>query len=188
MRSRSIVAAISLALTALWIGPHAARGCTGEQPTFEAAVAGASAIARVVVVEASEYGDSGLPERHRVVRSLKGNVSGEIVLDDPRTNGCGDRIGLYAPVGNEAIVAYGVPFFGATLHVVWVDQVDDAHPVYGSSSIPDGLTTLDDVERAIRATLPDTAVTPTRFTWPGVVGGLLFSASIVLLGRRLTRR
>ena len=188
VRSRFIVAAVAVALSVLGAARSPALACTGEQPTFEAAVAGATAIARVVIVETSAYRDDSRPERHRILRALKGDMGGEIVIDDPRANGCGDRIGLYASVGDEAIIAYGVPFFGSTLNVVWVERPDDAHSVHGSASIPDGVATLDDMERAIVAALPDTAVT--RATTPPntIIGAILFMACALITGRRVAGR
>lgn len=168
--------------------PDRASACSSSQPTFAEAVSGASAIARVVVEHESVYGEPDTGESYRVLATLKGTLSVLVTLTEPVTSMCQDRIGLYADEGDEVIVAFGVPYFDRPLNVVWAAIDDPLRPIAGSASVPDDVTTLDQLADAIGAALPDTALTPTRLTWPGVLGGLLFTAGVVLLGRRIPGR
>lgn len=152
-----IAGLVALPLLAL---PMAARGCTGERPSFEEAVRGAEAIALVSVEEVSTYGEPARGETYRVIRVLKGSLSQRVQLDDPRTSICADTVGLYAPEGTRAIVAFGVPFYGNQLHTVWVEAADVVNPVTGSAAVPDDVFTLAELEAAIMEALPDTAVAP----------------------------
>ncbi len=146
------------ALLSLLAAPMAARGCSGPQPTFAEAVSGADAIALVSVEDVSSYGDPARGETYGVITVLKGSLPHTVQLDEPRTSICGDTVGLYAPEGTRAIVAFGVPFYDAILHTVWVETTDVVNPIVGSAAGPDGLSTLGELEAAITAALPDTAM------------------------------
>lgn len=183
MRVRSGIAAFLATLGFVTVGAAEASACTGEQPTFAEAVAGASAIARIVLVDEPTDRTDDPGERHTVLRTLKGTLANEIELEDPRATLCGDRVGFWVDEGQEAIVAYGVEFYETTLNVTWAIVPDPVRPLGGSATIPEGVSTLDDLERAIVAALPDTAVAPTTPAPTSGYGAILLAASALIIGR-----
>ena len=177
----------ALTLVALLTTAGEARACTGEQPTFADAIGGADAIARVVVEDVTEYGEPPAGETFRVIRVLKGELPGEVNLDDPRTGLCGDTIGRFAPEGSEVIVAFGVPFYETLVNPAWKATDSISEPVIGlGAPAPAGVASLGELEELIRAALPDTATAAgTRSTPASVVGPLLLLAAAAILVRRL---
>lgn len=170
------------------LGPAApAVACSAEQPSFEVAIATASAIARVVVEEVAEYGEPPAGETFRVVRVLKGQLPAEVHLDDPRSGLCGDSIGYYAPAGSEVIVAFGVPFYDTLVNPAWKATDSRVEPVIGfGAPTPEGIATLDELERVILAALPDTAMPVAGGGDAPLVGGvLLLLAAASIAVRRL---
>lgn len=184
MRRSGLAVIVCVSLLAVAEQAHA---CTGEQPTFDEAIAGAGAIARVVVEDVSEIGEPPAGETFRVVRVLKGELLDKVQLDDPRTGLCGDTIGYYAPVGTEAIVAFGVPFYGTLINPVWIETDHPIEPVTGLGvPSPEDVASLDELERLIFAAFPDTAMPVAAGGGEAaVIGGvLLLLASAALLPRR----
>lgn len=175
--------AILTAGPSLLLGAATATACTGEQPTFQQAVRGASAIARVVAIDAP-----GEFQTVRVVRTLKGTLPPEVLLGQPRTNLCGDALSVDA--GAEAIIAWDVPFADVALVVGWLATGDPAYPVLGSAQTPTGSSTLDDVEKAILGALPDTSIARGRSSELATVGAVLLAVALVLGSGRgwVTRR
>lgn len=186
MRRMGLATAAALVVS-LTVTGTPARGCSSTQPTFVEAIQGAQAIARVVVEDVTEYGEAPAGETFRVIRVVSGQLPDEVHLDQPVTGLCGDTIGYYAPEGTEVIVAFGVPFFGATLHLAWM-VVD--HPIRPLAGIgvpaPEDVDTLDELERLISATLPDTAATRDLGRAAALVGGVfLVLVAGAVLGRRV---
>lgn len=179
----------ALTLVALFSTVGQAAACTGEQPTFAEAVANADAITRVVVEDVTEFGEPPAGETFAVVRVLKGDLPDKVQLDDPRTGLCGDTIGYYAPVGTEVIVAFGVPFYGTLVNPVWIETDHPVEPLTGlGAPAPDGVASLDDLERLIVATLPNTSVEADARPVAALTAGmLLIVAALAILLRRLRR-
>lgn len=179
----------ALTLVALLSTAGPAHACTGEQPTFAEAIAGADAIARVVVTDVTEYGEPPAGETFRVIRVLKGVLPDEVTLEDPRTTLCGDTIGWLAPEGSEAIVAFGVPFYETLVNPAWRATDSRTDPVIGSGApAPTGVASLDELEALILSELPNTA-TPASGAGAGhaalVGGGLLLLGAAAIVIRRL---
>lgn len=167
----------AVTVIALAVTPSATHACIAEQSSFAEAIAGAAAIARVVVEDVTEYREPPAGETYRVVRVLKGQLPDHVQLDDPRTGLCADTIGYFVPEGTEAIVAFGVPFYDTLVNPAWKATGHPVEPVIGfGATTPEGVATLDDVERLILATLPDTAL-------PLIAGGraALFAGVLLLV-------
>lgn len=174
-------AAAWLASVSVILVASPALGCSGPVPTFTEAVAGADAIARVIVTDVTEYGEPAAGETFQVVRVLKGALPSSIQLDDPRSHGCGDTIGYYVGEDGEAIVAFAVPFHGSVVHPFWMETDDPVQPIYAMVwETPEDARTLDDVERLILATLPDTAAPSPSPADAGLNPALM--AGLLLLG------
>lgn len=172
-------------VVALVIPADRAAACSADQATFEAAIAGASAVARVVIEDVSEYGEPWAGETFRIVRVLKGELPDRVHLDDPRTGICGDTIGGGGP-GREAIVAFGLPLFGRIVNPAWFVVDHPLRPVSGAGvTTPDGVTSLDELEETILAALPDTAITAAGSRHAALIGGwlLLLAAALMALRR-----
>ena len=184
------VAAAWLASVSVMAVAAPALGCSGPVPTFTEAVAGADAIARVIVTDVTEYGEPAAGETFQVVRVLKGALPSSIQLDDPRSHGCGDTIGYYVGEGGEAIVAFAVPFHGSVVHPFWMETGHPVEPIYAMVwETPEEVRTLDDVERLILAALPDTATPVDASMNPALLGGLMLLGSAMgVVARRLRRR
>jgi hypothetical protein len=121
-------------------------------PTFDYVVDSASAIARVTVLEGR---DRDLSETFRIDRVLKGRLPATVVLEPARSSLCGDTVSFFvgaegANVGQSAILALDVRFFDEVLHPVW--GVIEGR-LGGSAHLPDGVTTLPVLERAIAAAI-----------------------------------
>jgi hypothetical protein len=176
MRSRSASVVLASALVIL-SGTKGVAACTGEQPSFEQAVSDASAIVRVQATEPP--GDS---QAVSILSVLKGTVQTPLMLDAPQMNLCGDRLTL--PAGSEAIVAYDVPYFETLLTVAWMETGDPVVPILGSAHPPDDATSLDDVEAAILAELPNAAVPQVPpITLPMLGWGMLALALVSAFAR-----
>lgn len=129
-------------------------------PTFDYVVNNASAIARVTVLEGR---DRDLSETFRIDRVLKGRLPTTVVLEPARSSLCGDTVSFYVGAGEEnvgesAILALDVQFFDQVIHPVW--GVIEGR-LGGSAGLPDGVSTLPELERAIAAavtSLPATDV------------------------------
>ena len=179
--------AAALTLVALLSTAGHALACTGEQPTFAEAIAGADAIARVVVTDVTEYGEPPAGETFRVIRLLKGELPEQVNLDDPRATLCGDTIGRFAPEGSEVIVAFGVPFYETLVNPAWKATDSATEPVIGSGApAPAGVASLDELEALILAALPNTATPAAGAGQAALIGGwLLLLGAAAIVVRRL---
>lgn len=187
----------ALILLGLVVGPGAtpAQACISESPTFAKAVAGADVIARVTIVDGTDYDTPGDIETFRVDRVLKGDPEPLITLIEPVTYLCGDRVGYLTGgadggVGESIILATNVDFFDEIIHPFWI-VVDGA--LSGTAGWPTAARDLADVEAAIlRAVLvPDTATGPqsgqaTRE--PPILNVAFIAAAIVIAIAILDRR
>ncbi len=185
VRIRALALGVCAALVMSVVPPSPARGCTGATPSFADAVASSRAIARVVVTEVDAY-LTGAAETFVVVRTLKGQLPDTYRLDDPRTGICGDSIGYYVGLDGEAIVAFGIPWYDTVVNPAWVagDSVTEPLTGYGSWPPPEGVTTLDELEALIVASLPDTALPAPRSPLVGYVIILFGAAGFAYLGGR----
>jgi hypothetical protein len=179
----------ALTLVALLSTAGHAHACTGEQPTFAEAIAGAEAIARVAVADVTEYGEPPAGETFRVIRVLKGALPDEVNLDDPRTDLCGDTVGHYAPEGTDAIVAFGVPFYDTLVNPAWILTDDPLRPVSGfGTTAPESVASLDELEQLILAAIPNTALAPPATNDVTLIGGVaLLLVAVAVLHRRIRR-
>ena len=149
-----------VALGWLASAPSAALACISDSPTFAQAVNGASAIARVTVVEGFDpyTEDPSRSETYRVDRVLKGNLPHIVTVAPAWTSLCHDSIGYYAGrEGTTIVVAFGLASYGEVINPMWGASRRDG--VWGSAGVPRGVATLADLEGAILAKLglPDTA-------------------------------
>ena len=182
------MAAAGLASASLMVDVVPTSACSGPVPTFTETVAGADAIARVVVTHVSEYGEPAAGESFQVIRVLKGELPASVQLDDPRSHGCGDPIGYYVGESGEAIVAFGVTFHGSVIHPFWMETGHPVEPIFAMVwETPTDARTLDDVERLILAVLPDTATPVDATGHPAVLGGLVLLGLAVALPLRRNR-
>lgn len=184
MRARAAILSTLLSIGLLAGLALPARACSSDHPTFEHAVGAATSIARVLVVDQWEPGEEDGSSTYRVLDTLQGPVAGTVHLEDPRETLCGDEFSAH--IGEEAIVAFGVPFAGESLTVGWFMSTETAavlwglRPVIGSTPVPEAVTNLDDLADAIRALVPDTALTAPRPTWPSMLGWILLAVAIAL--------
>jgi hypothetical protein len=151
----SVLAAMLVSAT-----PSSVSACTSSQPSFAEAVGGARAIAVVTVVEGWDgyQDDPTHSETYRVERVLKGSLPKLVTVAPAWTTLCHDSVGYYSGVeGAVIIVAVDVPYYDQTIHPMWA--FDSKQGVSGSAGVPSDLSTLMDLEAAIRAELrmPDTA-------------------------------
>jgi hypothetical protein len=194
MRARAILASVGLVVGVLATATQPAAACTAERPTFEDAVRGATSIARVRITDRWESGDTEVGETHQVVETLKGFVSGTVHLEDPRASVCGDHVAFFVGEAPEAIVAYGVPFGEQVLSIAWAESQETVsleyglRPMTGSTELPETITDLDELEAAIRALLPDTALEPPSPASTTVVGWMLFLAALATSCVRVAAR
>ena len=154
MAGASVLAAILVCAT-----PSAVSACVSSQPSFAEAVRGARAIARVTVVEGWDgyQDDPTHSETYRVERVLKGSLPKVVTVAPAWTTLCHDSVGYLAGTeGAVIIVAFDVPYVDQTIHPMWA--FDSKHGVSGSAGVPAGVSTLTDLEAAIRSELrmPDT--------------------------------
>jgi hypothetical protein len=188
----------ALVFLGLAAGPGASstRACISDTPSFAEAVAGADAIARVTIVDGTDYEQPGDIEVFRVDRVLKGDPGPSIELVEPVTYLCGDRVGYLTGgadggVGESIILATNVQFFDEVIHPFWI-VVDGG--LSGSAGWPAAATDLADVEAAILNALgpPDTSTAPegVRRTNPGspTLPVVMMAASMVLAAVMLRRR
>jgi hypothetical protein len=194
MRARTNLASVGLVICLLATTTHAARACSSERPTFEDAVRSATSIARVTITDRWEYGDTEVGETHRVVETLKGSVTETVHLEDPRGSLCGDHVADFVGEAPEAIVAYGVPFYDQVLSIAWAESQEAVsleyglRPMTGSTELPTTITDLDELEAAIRALLPDTALEPPSPASTTVLGWMLFLAALATAYVRVAAR
>jgi hypothetical protein len=185
---RRFARSAALALVIAAATPSATSACSSESPTFIEAVRGASAIARVSIID--RLGDPPHTETYRVERVLKGSLPAVVTVSPAWANLCHDTVAFYAGEdGSDIIVAIGMTYYGQIINPVWVLSV---HGIDGSAGVPDGVRTLPELERAILRALamPDTATAEPINHVPGqglalaVLAGLL--AFIVIVRRRST--
>lgn len=143
---------IAVAIVAILLNPDPAVACISEMPTFDYVVNNASAIARVTVLEGR---DRDLSETFRIDRVLKGRLPATVVLEPARSSLCGDTVSFYVGAGEEnvgesAILALDVQFFDQVIHPVW-GGVEGR--LGGSAGLPDGVSALPELERAIAAAI-----------------------------------
>ena len=160
-RARSLLGAVALAGIAVGLGASPTLACISESPSFVQAVARADVIARVTIVDGTDYGGTSDIEVFRVERVLKGTPGTRIELANPITGLCHDRIGASTGgpgegVGQSIILATNVEFFDQVIHPFWI-QVDGG--ISGTASIPPGVDDLAQLEAAIlrAAKMPDTS-------------------------------
>lgn len=161
MRRIAALAGASVAAAILvWATPAPVSACVSDQPSFAEAVRGARAIARVIVVEGWDayQDDPTHSETFRVERVLKGSLPEVVTVAPAWTTLCHDSVSYYAgDEGAEIIVAFDVPYYDQTIHPMWI--FDSKQGLSGSAGVPAGVSTLTDLEAAIRSELgmPDTA-------------------------------
>ena len=160
---RAALACSALALGLLAATPSPVSACISDEPTFEEAVRGARAIARVVIVDGFDnYSDDPTTsETFRVARMLKGKLPEFVTLAPAWTTLCHDSVGWNAGAeesdGRTILLAIDMPYYGQTIHPMWT--TGGSHGVWGSAGVPAGVTTLAELEAAVLAQLglPDTA-------------------------------
>jgi hypothetical protein len=173
--------------------PSPVSACTSSQPSFAEAVRGARAIARVTVVEGWDgyQDDPTHSETYRVDRVLKGSLPKLVTVAPAWTTLCHDSVGSFAGAeGAVIIVAFDLPYYDETIHAMWT--FDSNQGLSGSAGVPSGVSTLTDLEAAIRSGLgmPDTATAESTApeTSPLLPYVLAAAGGLVLAARRLSRR
>jgi len=174
-------AAIAVAIAAGFLAaPGPTFACVSDHPTFSEAVGGASAIARVTIVESFDAvgGDPTHSETYRVERVLKGSLPELVTIAPAWTSLCQDSVSYFAGAeaseGQTIIIALHLSFEGQIIHPMWVEI--DGVGLFGTAGIPDGVTSLAALERAIlrQVALPETTTadpkTATPFPWALVAG------------------
>jgi hypothetical protein len=192
-RIAALASAGTLAAILICATPPPVSACTSSQPSFAEAVHGARAIARVTVVEGWDgyQDDPTHSETYRVDRVLKGSLPKLVTVAPAWTTLCHDSVGYFAGAeGAVIIVAFDVPYYEDTIHPMWI--FDSKQGLSGSAGVPPGVSTLTDLEAAIRSELgmPDTATaepTPDRSS-PLLAYVLAAAGGLVLAARRLSRR
>jgi hypothetical protein len=187
-------AAVAVAIaTGFLAAPGPAFACISDLPTFSEAVGGASAIARVTIVEGFDAvgGDPTNSETYRVERVLKGSLPELVTIAPAWTSLCQDSVGYFAGAeaseGKTILIALHLSFEGQTIHPMWVEI--DGVGLFGTAGIPDGVTTLASLERAIlrQVAFPDTSTadpkTKTPFPW-ALVAGLTGLGAFLVFRRR----
>lgn len=187
-------AAVAVAIAAGFLasaGP--AFACISDRPTFSEAVGGASAIARVTIVEGFDAvgGDPTHSETYRVERVLKGSLPELVTIAPAWTSLCQDSVSYFAGAeaseGQTILIALHLSFEGQVIHPMWAEI--DGVGLFGTAGIPDGVTSLADLERAIlrQVALPNTSTADpkvmTPFPWV-LVAGLAGLGAFVVLKRR----
>lgn len=187
-----LASAGTLAAILVCATPSPVSACTSSQPSFAEAVRGARAIARVTVVEGWDgyQDDPTHSETYRVDRVLKGSLPKSVTVAPAWTTLCHDSVSYFAgDEGAVIIVAFDVPYYDETIHPVWT--FDSKQGLSGSAGVPSGVSTLSDLEAAIRAELdmPDTATaeSTTPDTSP-FLPYILAAGGLLLAARRLSRR
>jgi hypothetical protein len=180
---RLIVIVVLFAAIAL---PSTAFGCSSDYPTFKEAITKADAVA---LVRVTDPGDPLLnrPNTIHVVRLLKGSLPGTFVLDDPRTDLCGDTIAFWVEQADSPVVmvAFGMPFYDQTIHPLWAESPHNAPSIFSTASVPEGAATMDDMVAAVGLLVPNTALPSPRrgLEWLGVA--LLVASAVAMMARRL---
>lgn len=196
MRRTARVSILALAMGMVGaMTPTGVSACISEQPTFGEAVHGARAIARVTIVDGFDdlADDPSISETYRVDRVLKGSLPGVVTIAPAWTSLCHDSIGYYAgdedSDGKTVVVAFDLRYFDQVIHPMWVAIEDE---MWGSAGVPAGITTLAELETAIRAELgmPETSTQATQEPRSAVDLRplLLFVATIALMLGLLGRR
>ena len=188
-----LASAGTLAAILVCATPSPVSACTSSQPSFAEAVRGARAIARVTVVEGWDgyQDDPTHSETYRVDRVLKGSLPKLVTVAPAWTTLCHDSVGYFAGAeGAVIIVAFDLPYYDQTIHAMWA--FDSKQGLSGSAGVPSGVSTLTDLEAAIRSELgmPDTATAEsiTTETSPLLPYVLAAAGGLVLAARRLSRR
>ncbi len=186
----ALASAGTLAAILVCATPSPVSACTSSQPSFAEAVRGARAIARVTVVEGWDgyQDDPTHSETYRVDRVLKGSLPKPVTVAPAWTTLCHDSVGYFAGAeGAVIIVAFDVPYYDQTIHPMWT--FDTKQGLSGSAGVPSGVSTLTDLEAAIRSELgmPDTATaeSTTTDTSPLLPYVLAAAGGLVLAARRL---
>lgn len=149
-RLRGLVGILSASVLLVGASAGEIRACTGPLMTFQDAVAGAEAIARVTVVEGAVpwFENPDHEEVFRVDRVLRGILPPLVSLVRPKANACGDSLaGTIGEEGATAMVAFGVRMSGDVIHPVWTE--DPAGGMGGTAEAPAGVRTLADLELAL---------------------------------------
>jgi hypothetical protein len=187
-----------LTLLGLAAGPGAgtALACISETPSFAQAIAGADVIARVMIVDGTDYERPGDVEVFRVDRVLKGDPGPRIELVEPMTYLCGDRVGYLTGgvdggVGQSIILATNVDFFDEVIHPFWI-VVEGG--LSGTAGWPAAAGDLADVEAAILDALsvPETSTAPVDDPAPApessILPAALIAAATMLCALMVRRR
>ena len=174
-----------VALVGLALGPAASPtfACISESPTFAQVVARADTIARVTIVDGTDYDAQRDIEVFRVERILKGKPGPLIELLNPKSGLCGDPIGAMTTdhggggVGETIILATGVEYYGEVIHPFWHQGLGG---LGGMAARPAAADTMAKLEGAILTALaaPDTSTSPTGET--ASVSGLALPTLIVI--------
>jgi hypothetical protein len=187
-------AAIAVVIAAGFLAaPGPTFACVSDHPTFSEAVGGASAIARVTIVEGFDAvsGDPTHSETYRVERVLKGSLPELVTIAPAWTSLCQDSVGYFAGAeaseGRTILIALNLSFGDQVIHPMWAEL--DGVGLFGTAGIPDGVTTLAALERAIlrQVALPETSTADSKtvslLPWALVAGLALLGASVVFRRR-----
>jgi hypothetical protein len=187
-------AAVAVAIAAGFLAaPGPAFACISDHPTFSEAVGGASAIARVTIVEGFDAvgGDLTHSETYRVERVLKGSLPELVTIAPAWTSLCQDSVSYFAGAeaseGRTILIALHLSFEDQIIHPMWAEI--DGVGLFGTAGIPDGVTSLAALERAIlqQVALPDTSTadskTMTPYAW-ALVAGLAGLGALLVFKRR----
>ena len=192
-RIAALASASTLAAILVCATPSPVSACVSGQPSFAEAVRGAQAIARVTVVEGWDgyQDDPTHSETYRVERVLKGLLPKLVTVAPAWTTLCHDSVSYFAGAeGAVIIVAFDVPYCDQTIHPMWT--FDRKQGMSGSAGVPSGVSTLTDLEGAIRSELgmPDTATAQSTTDHPSPLLPYVLAAAggLVLAARRLSRR
>jgi hypothetical protein len=174
-RGRSLVAGCVFVLALLGAVSTPASACSSDHPSFQEAVRGARAIARVTIIEGfdSVNDDPTHTETFKVERVLKGSLPGLVTVAPAWTSLCHDTVAYYGGgPGSTIILAVDLRYYHDVIHPMWV--FDSAGQNGGSAAVPGGVTTLAGLESAILAELrmPDTSTGGAEQT-PAVVPAIV---------------
>ena len=174
--------------------PADVRACSSDHPTFEEAVRGARAIARVTIVDGFDnfLDDPTTSETYRVEKVLKGSLPGVVTVAPAWTSLCHDSVGWYAgdleSDGRTIIVALDLRYYDQVIHPMWI--ADKIEGVRGSADVPVGARTLAGLEAAILAQLgvPETSTEePASTDGYGVLLILVAAVGVLLAFGRLSQ-
>jgi hypothetical protein len=180
---------VLVTLVAMMAQPSTAFGCSSDYPTFDEAITKADAVALVRVMN---RGDPVLsrPNTIHVVQLLKGSLPETFVLDDPRTDLCGDTIAFWVEQADSPVVlvAFGMPFYDQTIHPLWAESRYHRPSIFSTASVPEGAATMDDMVAAVGRLVPNTALPAPGLgvQWLGIF--LVVASAAAMTARRIPSR